>query len=113
MLFSTGESAQSKPEGPRRFVRFPVHMFTEEFYVSTNDQSICFIPSEDVFLLGFGFYRHYYDHIDTIQLRTTVRIHDQQDNALIQEYPLTHYYVKYPDIEIDSNKIQWYDHTID
>lgn len=71
---------------------------------------MCFVPTEDVFLIGFGFYRHYYDHIDTIQLRTTVRIHDQQDSALIQEYPLTHYYVKYPELEIDQNKIQWYNH---
>ena len=69
------------------------------------------MPNEDVFLIGFGFYRHYYDHIDTIQLRTTVRVHDSSDNALIQEYPLTHYYVKYADIEIDSNKIQWYEHA--
>ncbi|CDW86879.1 UNKNOWN [Stylonychia lemnae] len=110
LLFSMGEGGKSKPEGPRKFVRFPTHILTEEFYVSTNDQSICFIPNEDVILIGFGFYRHYYDHIDTIQLRTTVRVHDANDSALIQEHPLTHYYVKYPDIEIDQNKIQWYEH---
>lgn len=76
VLFSTGEGSTARPDGPRRFVRFPTHEFSSEFYVSTNDQSMCFVPTEDVFLLGFGFYRHYYDHIDTIQLRTTVRIHD-------------------------------------
>lgn len=37
ILFSTGESAASKPEGPRKFVRFPTHVFDSEFYVSTND----------------------------------------------------------------------------
>jgi len=66
LLFSTGEGGTAKPEGPRRFVRFPVHNLTEEFYVSTNDQSICFVPNEDIILTGFGFYRHTYDHIDTI-----------------------------------------------
>lgn len=105
VLFSTGEGAMARPDGPRRFVRFPTHEFSSEFYVSTNDQSMCFIPSEDVYLIGFGFYRHYYDHIDTIQLRTTVRIHDTADSALISEHPFPHYYVRYADIEIDTNKI--------
>lgn len=49
LLYAIGSgTASAKPEGPRRFLRFPAHNFTEEYYVGSNDGAICYVSNEDV-----------------------------------------------------------------
>jgi hypothetical protein len=76
LLLFSGNMGASKPEGIRWWCRFPKHITSGgDHYVSTSDQSICYVPLEDdIEVHGFGFYRHSYDTITAIQLRTTIRV---------------------------------------
>jgi hypothetical protein len=100
LLYPVGGAA-AKPEGPRRFVRFPKHHFAEEYYVGSNDQSICYMPTEDVLIIGWGFYRHHYDYINQMQIRTTYRIYDTSNTTQLTEVTHPSYYLQYADIECD------------
>lgn len=108
LLYSVGGAA-SKPDGMRRFVRFPKHHFETEWYVGSNDLSICYVPQEDLFITGWGFYRHHYDSIDKMSIRTTFRIFDSTDTVQIAEVTHPSYYLDYVNLECDANKIQWYE----
>lgn len=66
LLYPVGEAGSAKPEGIRKFLRFPVHHFADEYYVGSNDSSIIYVPTEDVFITGFPFYKHFYDYITNI-----------------------------------------------
>lgn len=80
----------------------------EEQYTSTSDQSICYIAQDDdVEIHGFGFYRHYYESINEMQLRTKVLVTNAEDD---QEHPVFEktfdtIYTKYEEIEFDEHKI--------
>jgi hypothetical protein len=50
--------SQAKPEGTRWWCRFPDHDLVEYIYTSTAEQAICFVPTEDIFVLGYGLYIH-------------------------------------------------------
>lgn len=111
LLYPIGEGGTARPEGPRKFLRFPTHHFAEEYYVGSNDGSICYMPTEDVFIIGFAFYRHFYDYITNIQMRTTYRIKDSSDTNVLQEVTLQTFYIEFSEQQIDENKIIWYDIT--
>lgn len=75
LLYSVGGAA-SKPDGTRKFVRFPKHCLDVEYYTSSNDGSICYVPTEDLIITGWGFYRHFTSDIVEMSIRTTFRIFD-------------------------------------
>lgn len=52
-----GLTGRIKPEGIREFVRFPKHNTSDYLHTSTNEQSICYIPNEDILVIGFLYYR--------------------------------------------------------
>ena len=52
-------SGKIKPDGVREFLRFPKHNTSDYTHTSTNEQSICFIPSDDILIIGFLYYRMY------------------------------------------------------
>lgn len=56
LLFPLNKSA--KPDGVRWWCRFPKHDIVDYIYTSTSDQGICFIPSEDIDVVGWGSYMH-------------------------------------------------------
>lgn len=74
-----------KPEGVRWWCRFPSHEIVDYLYTSTSEQSICFIPNEDVEIVGFGAYEHQYDYVHNYQITTWYKVYDTSNTNQIEE----------------------------
>lgn len=79
LLYSASDDAKIKPEGIRWFCRFPKHVLTDYNRAGTDSQTICFIPTEDVDIYGFGHYRHHELSVSYMEVRMKIRITNEKD----------------------------------
>jgi len=111
LIFTVPKAA--KPEGTRWWCRFPKHNIVDYVYTSTSEQAICFIPNDDIEVIGYGAYMHQYDYVHSFQIHTMWKIYDESNTNLISEGEHPNFTIEDEKFKPDKNKMLFYDFTKD
>ena len=101
-----------KPDGIREFNRFPKHCTTDYVHTSTNEQSLCFIPNDDIQIIGFLYYRMKNEDASYHQGYVTEwKIRDSSNKNTLSEGSFPTFEIEYSQFPPDENKIIHYKFT--
>lgn len=112
MLIPFEKTVSMKPEGVRSFTPFPKFDLTDNWHHAT-EHALCFIPSEDVKIVGFGCFRIYNDSAVSHTVQLKYNIFDSSNTNLISEGEHPVFTLEYAKFKPNDISMIAYDFTRD